>query len=110
MATRGKNNKNNNRNYNDIIEEEQKKNNFVDVSPNSTSTNNFHEELNYFENKFMPNGKNKDKSFKLMYIEDYNYCLWLSEKIIFLIGDLCDFIEFVKKYRTEPKKKIEKFF
>ena len=31
MATRGKNNKNNNRNYIDIIEEEQKKNNFVDV-------------------------------------------------------------------------------
>ena len=99
MATResrGKNNKNNNRNYSDIIEEEKKNNNFLDVvSPNDT--NNFNEELNYFVNKFMPFGKNKDKSFKLMYIEDYNYCLWLSEKIILPIGDLYDFIEFVKK-------------
>ena len=40
----------------------------------SNSTNNFYEELNYFENKFMSFGKNKDKSFKMMYIEDYNYC------------------------------------
>ena len=58
----------------------------------------------------MPFGKNKDKSFKMMYIEDYNYCLWLSEKIILPIGDLCDFIEFVKKYRIEPKKKFKKKF
>ena len=36
MATRGKNNKNN-KNYNDIIEEEKKNNNFVDVA--STNTN-----------------------------------------------------------------------
>ena len=43
MASR-KSIKNNNRNYNDIIEEEQKKNNFVDVSP----SNNLVEELNNF--------------------------------------------------------------
>ena len=42
MVTR-KSIKNNNRNdYNTVVEEEQKKNNFVDVAP--TSTNNFHEE------------------------------------------------------------------
>ena len=105
MATR-KSIKNNNRNdYNTIVEEEKKNNNFVDVIA-PTDTNNFHEELNYFENKIMPFVKNNDKSFKMMYVEDYNYCLWLSEKIILPIGDLCDYIEFVKKYRIESKKKF----
>ena len=40
MATRGKNNKNN-KNYNDIIEEEQKKNNFVDVVTAPLTDDNF---------------------------------------------------------------------
>ena len=54
--------KNNNKNYNDIIEAEQKKNNFVDVvSP--TTTNNLVEELNNFSDKLMPFGKFKNKSF-----------------------------------------------
>ena len=50
MASR-KSIKNNNRKYNDIIEEEQKKNNFVDVivSPSPVpTTNNLVEELNNF--------------------------------------------------------------
>ena len=67
MATResrGKNNKNINRNYNDIIEEEKKNNNFVDVvSP----TNNWVEELNNFSEKLMPFGKFKNKSFQALY-------------------------------------------
>ena len=43
MATRGKNNKNNknNKNYIDIIEEEQKKNNFVDVVTAPLSDDNY---------------------------------------------------------------------
>ena len=54
MATRGKNIKNNNKNYNDIIEEEKKNNcsalNSVDVvSP----TNNLVEELNNFSDMMM---------------------------------------------------------
>ena len=56
MATRVKNNKNN-KNYNDIIEEEKKKNcsalNFVDVVV-SPATNNLVEELNNFSEKLMP--------------------------------------------------------
>ena len=42
MALRGKNIKNNNKNYNDIIEEEKKNNNFVDVV--SPASNNLVEE------------------------------------------------------------------
>ena len=78
--SRGKSIKNNNRNYNDIIEEEQKKNNFVDVSPAPTN-NNLVEELNNFSDKMIPFGKYKNKSFQALYFENYNYCLWLSENI-----------------------------
>ena len=84
MATResrGKSIKNNNRNYNDIIEEEKKKNNFVDISPAPTNTNNLIEELNNFSEKIMQFGKYKNKSFQALYLENYNYCLWLSETI-----------------------------
>ena len=97
MATR-KSIKNNRNDYNTTLEEEQKNNNFVDVSPNST--NNFHKELNYFENKFMPFGKYKNKSFQALYFENYNYCLWLSENIQDPKYDLLDFIQLVKKYKS----------
>ena len=80
MAVR-KSMKNNNKNYNDIIEEEKKNNNFVDVVVSSTTTNNLVEELNNFSEKLMPFGKFKNKSFRAMYFENYNYCLWLSENI-----------------------------
>ena len=72
MATRGKNNKNN-KNYNDIIEEEKKKNNFVDVvvSPAPTpATNNLVEELNNFSDKLMLFGKFKNKSFQALYFNN----------------------------------------
>ena len=104
MATRGKNNKNN-KNYNDIIEEEQKKNNFVDVvvSP-APATNcpalNLVEELNNFSEKLMPFGKFKNKSFQAIYFENYNYCLWLSENIQDPKYDLLEFINLVKKYKS----------
>ena len=77
MATRGKNNKNN-KNYNDIIEEEKKNNNFVAVVSPAT---NLVEELNNFSDKMMPFGKFKNKSFQALYFENYNYCLWLSKNI-----------------------------
>ena len=102
MATRGKNNKNN-KNYNDIIEEEQKKNNFVDVvvSPAPVhASNNLVEELNNFSDKLMPFGKFKNKSFQALYFENYNYCLWLSENIQDPKYDLLEFINLVKKYRS----------
>ena len=94
--TSRKNNRNNRiidntNDYNTVIEEEEKRNEI---------NNNFHEELNYFENKFMLFGKNKDKSFKLMYIEDYNYCLWLSDNIQDPKYDLLEFIQLVKKYKS----------
>ena len=96
MASRGKNIKNNNKNFNDIIEEE-KNNNFVDiVSP----TNNLVEELNNFSDKMMPFGKFKNKSFQALYFENYNYCLWLSENIQDPKYDLLDFIQLVKKYKS----------
>ena len=100
MATRGKNNKNN-KNYIDIIEEEQKKNNFVDVvvSP-APATNNLVEELNNFSEKLMPFGKFKNKSFQALYFENYNYCLWLSENIQDPKYDLLEFINLVKKYKS----------
>ena len=63
MASRGKSIKNNNKNYNDIIEEEQKKNNFIDVI---TPTNNLVEELNNFSNRLMPFVKYKNKSFQAL--------------------------------------------
>ena len=59
MAVR-KSTKNNNKNYNDIIEEEKKNNNFVDVVSPAT---NLVEELNNFSEKLMPFGKFKNKSF-----------------------------------------------
>ena len=102
MATResrGKNNKNINRNYNDIIEEEKKNNNFVDVAPTNTN-NNLVEELNNFSEKIMPFGKYKNKSFQTLYFENYNYCLWLSENIPDPKYDLLDFIQLVKKYKS----------
>ena len=96
MASR-KSMKNNNKNYNDIIEEEKKNNNFVDVvSP----SNNLVEELNNFSEKLMPFGKFKNKSFQALYFENYNYCLWLSENIQDPKYDLFDFIQLVKKYRS----------
>ena len=98
MATRGKDIKNNNRNYNDIIEEEKKKNNFVDVVTHTN--NNLVEELNNFSDKMMPFGKFKNKSFQALYFENYNYCLWLSETIKDPKYDLFDFIQVVKKYRS----------
>ena len=97
MATRGKNNKNN-KNYNDIIEEEKKNNNFVDVV--SPATNNLVEELNNFSDKMIPFGKFKNKSFQALYFENYNYCLWLSENIQDPKYDLLDFIQLVKKYKS----------
>ena len=100
MATRGKNNKNNknnNKNYIDIIEEEKKNNNFVDVV---TPTNNLVEELNNFSEKLMPFGKFKNKSFQALYFENYNYCLWLSENIQDPKYDLLEFINLVKKYKS----------
>ena len=115
MATGGKNNKNTNKNYIDIIEEEQKKNNFVDVvvSPAPTrprnegpamevvpATNNLIEELNNFSEKLMPFGKFKNKSFQALYFENYNYCLWLSENIQEPKYDLLEFINLVKKYKS----------
>ena len=106
MATResrGKNNKNINRNYNDIIEEEKKNNNFVDVvspAPTTTTNNNLVEELNNFSDKIMPFEKFKNKSFQALYFENYNYCLWLSENIQDPKYDLLDFIQLVKKYKT----------
>ena len=100
MATRVKNNKNN-KNYNDIIEEEQKKNNFVDVvSPAPAPANNLVEELNNFSDKLMPFGKFKNKSFQALYFENYNYCLWLSETIQDPKYDLLEFINLVKKYKS----------
>ena len=93
MASR-KSIKNNNKNYNDIIEEEQKKNNFVDVdvvSP-APATNNLVEELNNFSEKLMPFGKFKNKSFQALYFENYNYCLWLSENIQDPKYDLFNFL------------------
>ena len=101
MASR-KSTKNNNKNYNDIIEEEQKKNNFVDVSPvpTNTNTNNLVEELNNFSEKLMPFGKFKNKSFQALYFENYNYCLWLSETIQEPKYDLLEFINLVKKYKS----------
>ena len=98
MASRGKNKKNYNKNYNNIIQEEQKKNNFVDVSP--APTNNLVEELNNFSEKLMPFGKFKNKSFQALYFENYNYFLWLSENIQDPKYDLLDFIQLVKKYKT----------
>ena len=99
MAVR-KSMKNNNKNYNDIIEEEQKKNNFVDVVSPATPTNNLVEELNNFSDKLMPFGKFKNKSFQALYFENYNYCLWLSETIQDPKYDLLEFINLVKKYRS----------
>ena len=91
------NNKNINRNYNDIIEEEKKNNNFVDVvSP----SNNLVEELNNFSEKLMSFGKFKNKSFQALYFENYNYCLWLSETIQDPKYDFLDFIQLVKKYKS----------
>ena len=102
--SRGKSIKNNNRNYNDIIEEEQKKNcsalNSVDVSPTPTNANNLVEELNNFSEKIMPFGKYKNKSFQALYFENYNYCLWLSENIQDPKYDLLEFIQLVKKYKS----------
>ena len=63
MASRGKNNKNNNKNYNDIIEQEKNNNNFVDVVTPAPATSNLVEELNNFSEKLMPFGKFKNKSF-----------------------------------------------
>ena len=112
MATRGKSIKNNNKNYNDIIEEEQKKNNFVDVvvSParprnegpamEVVPATNLVEELNNFSEKLMPFGKFKNKSFQALYFENYNYCLWLSENIQEPKYDLLEFINLVKKYKS----------
>ena len=103
MATResrGKNNKNINRNYNYIIEEEKKNNNFVDVSPAHTNSNNLVEELNNFFDKIMLFGKYKNKSFQTLYFENYNYCLWLSENIPNPKYDLLEFIQLVKKYKS----------
>ena len=101
METRVKNNKNN-KNYIDIIEEEKKKNNFIDVvvSPAPTHATNLVEELNNFSEKLMPFGKFKNKSFQALYFENYNYCLWLSENIQDPKYDLLEFINLVKKYRT----------
>ena len=102
MAVR-KSMKNNNKNYNDIIEEEQKKNNFVDVvspAPTPTPATNLVEELNNFSDKLMPFGKFKNKSFQALYFENYNYCLWLSENIQDPKYDLLEFINLVKKYRS----------
>ena len=105
MASR-KSIKNNNRNdYNTVVEEEQKKNNFVDVivSPSpapAPTTNNLVEELNNFSEKLMPFGKFKNKSFQALYFENYNYCLWLSENIQDPKYDLLEFINLVKKYKS----------
>ena len=103
MASRGKNNNNNNinnnKNYNDIIEEEKRKN-FVDVVSPTPATNNLVEELNNFSDKMMPFGKFKNKSFQALYFENYNYCLWLSENIQDPKYDLLDFIQLVKKYKS----------
>ena len=101
MAVR-KSMKNNNKNYNDIIEEEKKNNNFVDVvvSPAPAPATNLVEELNNFSDKLMPFGKFKNKSFQAMYFENYNYCLWLSENIQDPKYDLLEFINLVKKYRS----------
>ena len=98
MASR-KSIKNNNRNYKDIIEEEKKKNNFVDVVA-PTNTNNLVEELNDFSDKIMQFGKYKNKSFQALYFENYNYCLWLSENIQDPKYDLLEFIQLVKKYKS----------
>ena len=102
MASRGSKgksikNNNTNRNYNDIIVEEQKKNSFVDVT---APTNKLVEELNNFSEKLMPFGKFKNKSFQALYFENYNYCLWLSENIQDPKYDLLDFINLVKKYKS----------
>ena len=99
MASR-KSIKNNNKNYIDIIEEEQKKKIFVDVVVSPTSTNNLVEELNNFSEKLMPFGKFKNKSFQALYFENYNYCLWLSENIQDPKYDLLEFINLVKKYKS----------
>ena len=100
MAIR-KSTKNNNKNYNYIIEDEQKNNNFVSpTSPASCSALNLVEELNNFSDKLMPFGKFKNKSFQAMYFENYNYCLWLSENIQDPKYDLLEFINLVKKYKS----------
>ena len=69
MATRGKNNKNN-ENYIDIIEE----------------LNNFSDKLIPFKALYFENS-------------DCNYFLWLSETIQEPDDDLLEFINLVKKYR-----------
>ena len=77
-----------------------KKNNFVDVAPTNTSTNNLGEELNNFSEKLMPFGKFKNESFQALYFENYNYCLWLSDNIQDPKYDLLDFIQLIKKYKS----------
>ena len=99
MAVR-KSTKNNNKNYNDIIEEEKNNNNFVDVVTTTSTNNNLVEELNNFSEKLMPFGKFKNKSFQALYFENYNYCLWLSENIQDPKYDLLEFINLVKKYKS----------
>ena len=104
MASRKSSNKNNNRNYNDIIEEEQKKNcsalNSVGVVAPTNTNNNFVEEFLNFSEKIMPFGKHKNKSFQVLYFKNYNYCLWLSENIQDPKYDLLEFIQLVKKYKS----------
>ena len=53
MASRGKNNKNN-KNYNDIIEEEQKKNNFIETKKIEKIINDFNYDIN--KNEKLNNG------------------------------------------------------
>ena len=95
--TSRRNNKNiivdNTRNFNNIIEEVQKK--IIDQ-------NNLEDELNYFHDKIIPFGKYKNKSLQSLYIENYNYCIWLSNNIQDPKYDLFDFIQIVKKYQS-PK-------
>ena len=98
MASRKSIKNNNNRNdYNIVIEEKQKKNNFVDIV---APTNNLVGELNNFSEKIMPFGKYKNKSFQALYFENYNYCLWLSENIHDPKYGLLEFIQLVKKYKS----------
>ena len=111
MATRVKNNKNNNKNYIDIIEEEKKNNcsalNFVDVSPITTTNNNLVEELKKIEQKYIT--ENKINSLynsvnSSCDINDYNYYNYSS--IYKIINKIDDKILYIGSISVDIKERI----